>query len=332
MDKIKKEEYKQALFAYLITAALLLAAVYFPFVVVVIPFVLVFAIVNCGFYLGGAVAALSFVTLSLLSFETACIFAAAFVPIVFAAAFAIRQKKRFRDSVLISCASALVGVVISIGVLWLFTGLSAVDFTVESIGSMLAEIDEEFIKYFYQSVSTADLISGKITQAAIDSTSSAEAVIRIQDIVREMLNLTLIIWIIIYSLIIGFLAYTIPRALAKKRKIQVIEIPPFSHYSLPKRFWLAFIASYLFAIIGASYAWPSFEILEITIYNVYAFVFIIQGLSFLEYIYKTRKMNTGLRIVLHVGAAIVLAGILVWVGMLENVMSLRKRIDARKAV
>lgn len=332
MDKIKKEEYKLALFAYLITAVLLFMAVYFPFIVVAIPFVLVFVTVKCGYYIGGAVSALSFVTLLFVSFEAACLFAAAFLPIVFAAAFVIRQKKRFRYSVLISCASALAGVAATIGMLQLFTGLSVVDYAVENIGSTLAMLDDIYVKSFYETIRAVDLVSGAITQAAIDTTSPAKAIIIIQDTIRESLNLNLVNMIMIYSLIAGFLYYIIPRAIIKKRKAQVIEIPPFSRWALPKRFWLAYIISYLFAIIGASYAWPSFEILEITIYNVYAFIFMAQGLSFLDYLYKTRKMSTGIRIILHITAAIVLGGILVWVGLFENAADMRKRMDARKAV
>ncbi len=332
MDKIKKEEYKLALIAYLAAAALLFMTLYFPLAAFAVPIILIYAIVKCGWYLGGTAALLSFITFLLFDFGTACVLAAAFLPVIFAVSFVLREKKRFRDSIMISCASVIAGIAMAVGVLGLITGMSVIDYAVESLGNSLRMFDDVYIKTFYTTMRTADIAMGSITKAAVDATPAAQAIIIIQDMLRQMLNLALVNIIIIYSLITGFLYYIITRAVLKKRKAEVVDIPPFSRWALPGRFWLAYILSYIFAAIGASYAWPSFEILELTIYNVYAFVFIIQGLSLLDYLYKTRKMSTGPRIVLHIAGGLILGGIIVWVGIFENVAGIRKRLEARKAV
>ena len=110
----------------------------------------------------------------------------------------------------------------------------------------------------------------------------------------------------------------------------MISIPAFSEYELPNRFWLAYIISNLFAAIGASSGWQSFDVLEVTIYYAYAVILVAQGLSFLDFLYKTRNMRPGVRVILHVFATLILSSILVWIGLFENVLGMRKRISERQ--
>lgn len=326
MDKTGKEKYNGAFLAFFITAVLVSAAPYIPIVAVAVPFVLVYTVVKYGYLWGGAASVLGFIVGCLVSVPTSCILAAAFLPVAFITAYAIRGKKRFRDSIMASAAAALAGIALAIGALQLFTGMSFIDFAVAYIGDTLKLFDDAYIQSLYQTVRYADILSGAITQAAVTATPAAEAITTMQDIFRQWLNLVFVGDIIIYALVGGYLYYVIPRAIAKKRKMQVAAIPAFSDYTLPKRFWLAYIVSYLFAAIGASYGWPSFDILELTIYNVYAVIFIVQGLCLLDFLYKTRKVGPGVRIVLHVLATMILSGLLVWVGLFENIVGMRKRM------
>lgn len=308
------------------------SALAIPVFAVAVSFILIYAVVRCGYYLGGAVSILSFVSACFFSFNIACVVAAAVLPVVYAAGYVIRGKKRLRDSILISSGAVLAGGVLAIGVLQLITGLGVVDFSVESVGSALKLLGDDDIKMFYQTVRYADILTGTMTQEAVAATPAAEAVVIMMDMVREALDLMIVSIMLIYSLIAGFLCYTVPRNAAKKHGIQVAAIPAFKDYALPKRFWLAYLISYVFAVIGVSYGWQSFDALEITIDYVFAFVFIVQGLSFLDFLYHTRKMGTGTRTVLHILAALILSSIIVWVGLFENIVGMRKRMDAKGGI
>ena len=70
----------------------------------------------------------------------------------------------------------------------------------------------------------------------------------------------------------------------------MVAIPPFAEFSLPRRFWLAFALSYLFAIIGSSYGWPGFAILEVTVLSIYGLVLSVQGWRFWT-LYQRNKMG-----------------------------------------
>ena len=181
----------------------------------------------------------------------------------------------------------------------------------------------------------SDLLTGAVTQAALDAASRADAIAFIVEQFREMMNVTLVSLIGTYALLMGLIGYLIPRSVLKKRKAQVIPIPSFSLYALPNRFWLAFILSYLFAVIGRSFGWPGFDILEVTIYVLYALVLTVQGLSFLDYIYKRRNMGTAARVALHALALVIsslaslVGSLLMWVGLFENMAKLRKRLESK---
>ena len=323
-----------AVFSALLLAALLFLIPYLQLLVIIIPFAAVFAVAYCGYAVGGVAVAAGFGAGFFFGTELMpAMIAAAFLPLAFAAGYMIREKKRFRNGVIVSCAAALAGSALAILILTQVSGKSIVDFSADYMGSLLQTRGAEEVKLLYSTMRIGDLLSGAVTQAAIDATSASDAIVRMQSILRDVLNLNLVMIIILYSLVLGLLGYLIPRALCKGRGSAVADIPPFSEYTLPKRFWLGAVVSIIFTMIGAGFGWPAFDILQVTIYNVYAFVFIVQGLSLLDYFLKTRNMGKGLRVVLGILAAVLLGMIVLpIVGLIENAFGIRKRIQSRKAV
>jgi hypothetical protein len=329
LDKRKKEEYKAAVLAYLLTAALLYAGLLLPVFLIAVPFVLVYAIARAGYLLGGGAILLGFLTVAYFEFFPAVLLAGAFMPVAFGTGYMIRKKKRFHDSVIVSCAMALAGAALSIALLSLFTKSAATDVIVSYAGSSMKAMGDADIMSLYQLVRSPDLLTGAITQQALWSTPPAEAVAIMQELLRNMLSIWFVTIIGIYSLLNGLLCYIIPRAIVKK-SMDVAPAPAFSDYALPKRFWLAFLVSYLFAMTGASFGWRSFDIVQLTVYNLYAFVFSVQALSVFDYFYRKRNMSTGVRAVLHVLTALILSMLLMWIGIIENISSMRKRTEERE--
>jgi uncharacterized protein YybS (DUF2232 family) len=344
LDTTKNDDYKSACLAFMAAAALLCASLWLPeqyaqwlvpLSVLINPLVLGYAVAKSGFVLGGAAAVLCYAAGCMLDVRLSGLMAAMCLPLAFAIGFALRKKKRFRHSVMITSGAALAGVVLSVGVLWLLTGEKPVDFFISRLELSLAALDEATIRSAYQFIRTADLSTGAVTQTALDATSSADAIAYLLNQYREILNVSLVSMIGVYALLMGLLGYLIPRASLKKRKGDVIAIPAFSDYALPNRFWLAYVLSYLFALIGDSLGWQGFDILQNTVSTLYALVLTVQGLSLLDYLYKRRKMGTSARVVLHVlalviGSVVTLIGtLLVWAGLFENIAKVRKRIETK---
>ncbi len=328
MDKIKRDGYKNAGLGFLIAEVLLLLSLFFPPAAIMVPFVLSYTIAMCG-TMGGIAAVLCFAAGALLHPAYIALLAAAFLPVSFAAGIVIRKRLRMRHSVIFTSGAALAGVAAAIGVLWLFTQKNPIDYAADTMGHVLNTLGGPFVKMFYQVTRYIDILTGAVTQAAVDATSASEAIIKMQEMVREFLNYSLVSYIIVFSLLMGLLSYVIPRAIAKKRHADVVPVPAFSDMCLPPRVWLAFLISYLFAVVGESYGWASFDILKLTIYNAYGIVFIVQGLSFLDYIYKKQHLGTGVRVLLHAVIVLLLGSsfVLIIVGMFENISNLRKRLD-----
>lgn len=326
MDRIRKDDHKIAVFGFLAAAALLLLSGWFFPAVFLVPFVLC-AVVAVSGAAGFASAVLSFAGIALLRPVYAALLAAMFLPLCAAAGFVIRKRVRMRDSVLIVGGAAIAGAAGAIGILWLITGLGPIDYTVTGMGQTLHALDDATVSLLYQSLRFGDLLTGATTQAALLATPVDQAISAIQQIYKDFLNVNLVSFIALYALLAGLLCFVIPRAYAKKRGLGVVTVPSFGGLTLPPRFWLAFVLSYLFAMIGESYGWASFDILKVTLLNAYGFVFIIQGLSFLDYLYKKRGLGKGVRVLLHVVVTLLVGYILMFVGLFENITNLRKRMD-----
>ncbi len=329
MDRTKKEDYKGVILTYLMTSALLYAGLYMPILLIAAPFLLVYCVARYGPWLGGAAAILSFAAIGYFDLHTAYIVAAAFLPAALTAGYMIRAKKRFFTSVAASVAAALAGVALVIAAVTLLTGKPFIESIVNYMGDRIASLGSEGVSSLYQAIRYTDVLTGAVTREAVLATSAPEAVRIMQEMISDTLNMWLITMIGIYSMLAGLLFYTIPRAIAKKR-IEVAPNPAFSDYALPKGFWIAFVLSYIFAAVGAGLGWKPFDMIEATVFNLYVFVFTVQALSFLDYIYKKRNMGTGARTVLHVLLVLILSFILFLLGIIENIFSIRKRMEEKE--
>ncbi len=325
MDRTKNDDNKYIAATLFAAAALILISTFFPPAAIAATFMLAYVVAMRG-TLGIVAAVIVFAAGCLLDVKTAAFLAAAFLPVALAAGIVIKKKLRMRHSVMITSAATLTGAVAAFGVLWLFTGLGPIDYLVNSLGSYLGTISDRSVGILYQSSRFLDMIMGAISQEAILSTPTSEAIIIMQEQTRESFNLSLVNAVLTYALLTGLLIFVITRVFVKKKR-KVVSVPSFSALTLPPRFWLAYLLSYIFTLIGANSGWPSFEIAAITIGGVYGFVFTVQALSFLDYLYKRRKMQTAVRVLLHVVVTMFVGNLLVWVGLFENIAGLRKRLD-----
>lgn len=330
MNGRKKEEYKAAIVCYLLSVFVSYIGLSFPFIFIVIPFALAYSVARGGYIKGGTAAVLSLITVWLFSAHASYLLAAAFLPVAFAAGYAIRSKKRMLYGFAITSAAAVVGAAMAIYILSLISGLSIIDFAVNDFTGAMKAQNQETLLLAYRTTRYSDLITGAVTQEALNAASASDAITFFQSKLKDVLNEYLVSIIGIYSLLGGFLAYVIPRKLCKDSGMDVVKIPAFSEYSLPKNFWLAFGLSWLAAIIGESAGLKSFGVLELTVVAVYSFMFLAQALCFLDFIYRRRGMTFGVRLLIHILAVLILGYFLAFIGLFENIMNLRRRMDERR--
>ena len=324
MDRIKEKGISGLLVWLLIAAALAALSARVSVLALAIPLVLTVIIVRfgtTGVILG--IAALG--SAAVFSPGTAAAFVVGFAPVSIMAATAIRRKWRFRDSVISAAIAAMAGLAMCTGLLWLLNDLSPIEYAVQRLSGIFSMLSDEDINLVYQTLRSPDVMLGAITQQAVLATPRAEAISTMLSTLRELINYSLVILSLIYSLLWGLLCYLAARRYAARRGIPVKSVPAFSNYALPKKFWIAFIVSYLAAIAFDSLGWSPFRMLEPTIRNVYAFVFTAQALSFLDFLYKQRGLRTATRVVMHIAAALLFGSYLMWVGIFENIVQFRSR-------
>lgn len=303
-----------------------------PAFVLAVPILLTYVFVISGYAYGAAFGIASFGGAILLGFSSALYLAAAFVPVVLVASYMIVKAKRLRTSFVVSSFAALIGAVAAIGILTYTAKMPVVDYVIAYYGQQLSLLEDSLISPLYALARSADLINGAVTQQAIDAASSADAILKMQDIARETLNISIVYIMILYSLALGFFTYTLPRALAKKAGMSVADIAKFKDYALPRRFWIVALVSVGASMIGAGFDLRGFDILQETLYNVFIFVFMIQGVCLLVFWTEERKMSKGKKTVLIIAAVVFLQAIaLPLAGLLENIMGIRARIEERKA-
>lgn len=324
MDRINEKNSSGLPVWLLFAAALAALSARVSVFALAIPLVLTVIIVRFG-TTGGILGIAALGTAAFFSLGTAAALAVGFVPVSVMAATAIRRKWRFRDSVVGASAAAMAGVVLCVGLLWLLKGLSPVDYAVQRINGMFSLLDDAQISLVYQTMRSPDVLLGAITQQAVLAAPRDAAIETMLGTLRELINYSLTMLILIYSLLWGLLCYLVPRRDAARRGIPVKSVPIFSNYALPKSFWIAFIVSYLAAIVFDSMGLSSFGMLEPTIFSVYAFVFTVQALSFLDFMYKVRGLRTGTRVALHVATVLVFGSYMMWVGIFENIVQFRRR-------
>ncbi len=332
MEKTERKDISGLIVSFFIVASLSMAAAKLPVLAFVtlpvwalaIPAALAYLMICCP-RAGGVAGVAAIGAAAIFSPAAAIGLAAAFMPVAVCAAMVIRQKRRFRDGAVMISGAAFLGILLLIGVIWLHTRLLPVDYIAERVGQSLSALSDSAVNMLYQIARFLDIQTGAITQEAVLAAPRAQATVTMLKILREWVNYFLAAGIAVYSLLSGLVCSLIPRSLAKRRGIPVANVPSFSDYELPRGLWAAFLVSYLAAATGNALKLPSFDMLLDTVFYIYAFLFIIQALSFADFLYKARGLSFKVRVALQTLAVIIFGGLLMFLGILENMLGFRRR-------
>lgn len=308
----------------LITAVLSALSVWFVILALALPLALSYMMARFGAP-GGIAGFAALGAAALINPGFALAFAAAFAPMSIAAAVTLRQKKRFRDSVVIISAAALAGVALCLGLLWLMKGMSPAEYAAQRASGLFGMLSDDQLSLVYQGARYMDIQSGAITQQAVLATPRAQAMETMLSMLREEVGYSLVPLMLVYSLLWGLLCYLTPHRYAARHGALAKAIPAFGDYELPRGLWAAFLISYLATAAGEALGWPRFDMIREVVLTVYAFVFSVQALSFIDFFSRERGMRKGVRVMLHIAAVILLGYMLMWLGIFENIARFRRR-------
>ena len=131
----------------------------------------------------------------------------------------------------------------------------------------------------------------------------------------------------IFSLILSFINYSVSGVLLKRKGEDVRLFPSFSLWRLPRGAGRGFIAILIIAYIGNLSGIRNFDIVLMTITNIWVFVFGIQGLSVVDFFFKRAKINRVLRVIILVLVFVLVRQVAAFIGLIDQLLNVRRLQD-----
>ncbi|NLJ40016.1 MAG: DUF2232 domain-containing protein [Clostridiales bacterium] len=132
------------------------------------------------------------------------------------------------------------------------------------------------------------------------------------------------------SLLSGGINYLVSRALLKKIGTMVPVVSPFRMWALPKGTGRGFLGLMLAAFLGNLAKIPNFDVVLYTVSSIFTFVFTVQGLSAGAFFLDVKKVHVVLKILILGMILVLLPAGLMFVGIFEQGLGLRKAYTQRK--
>lgn len=132
------------------------------------------------------------------------------------------------------------------------------------------------------------------------------------------------------SLIMAFICYLIAGKLFKRFKIQVEPVRTFSEWYLPRGLVFTVTIIVLLAYMASLAKWNRADSYFTNSYLVFIYMFMINGLCSLDYFLKSKGLPKVPRIIICVLLVFSgLATVLIFIGLIENALNLRKLDKSR---
>lgn len=132
--------------------------------------------------------------------------------------------------------------------------------------------------------------------------------------------------ILLSSLIISYINYSISIFGLKKVGINVVNIPRFSRFRLPNNIAIGIIVMFIAAFISKQLNFDYFDTIVVNITVLMGFMFLIQGLSVIDFFLIKVKTKKFLRILLLVLTILIapLVTVVSTIGLIDAIFDLRK--------
>lgn len=266
----------------------------------------------------------------------------ALLPIILIGSIVIHKKMGAYDSLVLSCGGALLTVALAAGYIYLKTGLDPLTYLFETMKTAM-ETDANVAAAFYWTFRFVDVQSGV---ASIDQVLAEMGQVTVQqmreyvtaqpqqEMLRQIIAQTIPTSAVSYILYSGVGGFLIPRYLVKRTGGEVGKMPPFSHFLLPKTSGIYLIITFVLAMLPGLLNLPQLEVAGNVLLQFVYIIFSIQGLALIDYLLRPRIRSTPGRVAILVVIWIVVPALtqdlmlLMWVGLMEQLVRLREKMDA----
>lgn len=240
---------------------------------------------------------------------------------------AIKKRAGAYEALIISAAGWLAAAVLLVGYVYLHTGSDILTYSTERANAALKG-SPMLTHMVYMSARAQDILAGKLNYTEFLQTSQEQMLKYIDsgNIVSQTLGYyipTMIMGTVVAG---GFVGYIAARAIAKARGSAVAYLPPFERFYLPRKVSKYFLLMYIVSLLPDLFGWEDYYIAGYVLSSLISTVFMIQGISFVEFLLKLKLKNRGLRAFLVTVISLSISGLLVYVGLIEQMIRIR---DAR---
>lgn len=248
----------------------------------------------------------------------------------FVCGYAVISQKSFYDSALMCCAACAAALGAVMVFVWIYKGESLIDAVLSKTQSALASMPDGTVKFLYRYAGMSAAGSPDLSQITSESLNSISKETAISGLMRYLTpSLTVLVpQLCSFGVLLsGLLYYIIPRAVLKKQKYKVAEIPVFSMWCLPKHFGVWSVIIYLIAFIGYNAGADNFEIVYGIVSGAFNIIYTIQGFAFVDWLLLKKINSAGVRFAIISVSWLLLSVIdlYMWLGLLEQILKIRKR-------
>lgn len=306
-DNQRKNNILEAVLFIIIMSLLTLIGVYFPYLLILFPAGFIIFAIRRDIILSSISMFATALVISLVAGWVYSIFLLImFLPITIVLTYFIKKRKRPLDILGYSTVIFFVSLLIVLG----FIDSTGVGF--------VSQLEEGF---------------KTIMQAQIDIFKDMDLtgheLAETKDLLESAYRYILLIIpaiLLISSLITSYLNYLVSAVGLKKMGIEIISIPKFARFKLPRNIVPGILIMFLVIFIAGSLDFGYIDTINLNLIALLGFMFFIQGLSVFEHLFKKLKIFVVFRIILYIiflFTAFMLTLISI-VGILDIVFDFRK--------
>lgn len=240
------------------------------------------------------------------------------------AGFAIRFKLRSFDAIIISCAGFALAAASLIAYVYFYTGNDILTFATERVNAAL-ESSDTLLRSVYLFARSTDVVDGSLTASALMSASTEQMLsyLASESFISYVLSYTIPVYAMQTVVAGGFLTFICTRALLRRLGTEVCRIPSFERFYLPRKTSKYFVLLYLLSALPSLFSWQDLLIAGYVLSTLVETVFMIQGISFVYYLLGIKIKMRGLQIFLTIIISLFLSGVLVYAGLIEQLIRIR---------
>jgi uncharacterized protein YybS (DUF2232 family) len=233
-----------------------------------------------------------------------------------------RSGRRMYESVLQTILASFFGVGAFVALVYLFTEQSLTTLLLNAITQIINSDSTLLDSSYAQAITFSNLISG--TSAVATTATEAQKIAYLTEAFSRSLPTILGSFVVSFGLLSGFFSYYLPYLFLRNKNVALTPSPAFKDLRIPKPEWIILIIVYLASSLVTMTNATSLQIVAIILRSVISIVFTIQGLAFLAFLFKTKRISTFFFVCLIIVG--LLFDVLFWLGLLESVLNMRLRI------